>query len=562
LNSEIPAAPPRLIGARSGFSVLYHDKFLLSRVDPVRQAERAALAALPLAPRTLYLIPSPLLGYGIPLIIAALPPDSALLCVEADAALAELSREHIAALQAASDSRLSFVRTAKPNAVCAFVNQVWGRRRFRRVEIIRLSGGWQLNAGFYEAAAEALRTAIATDWYNAITLSKLGRLYIKNAIRNLPLLARGSGIENLDFGSRPVVVFGAGPSFDTFFDSLGRAMLPEACVKVCVDTALRPLLERNVEPDLVVALDAQHWNLRDFCGAGCRRLPVAMDMSAPPAVSGVLGGDSRIFWTRWTDLGLFERLTALNLMPLELPPLGSVGLSAVNLALRLGSGPVFTVGIDLAFTLDKYHCRGSPSHGEILRRHNRFGALFPASAAFRQACTPVSSSAEGEGGLVWRDDPVMRRCRSLFDDEFAGTGRVFAVEGGAYLGVETLSPEAALEKIYVSAAHCPGSVPAVCGGPGGDQARAVTLLDFIKNEEAVLGELLGVLKGEREAARERLDSLLDSAGYLWAHFPDCAGAGGRRPSSGDIVFLRRVRAEIEPFIRLWESARRRIMPPV
>ncbi|MDR0399710.1 MAG: hypothetical protein LBH51_02045, partial [Treponema sp.] len=52
----------------------------------------------------------------------------------------------------------------------------------------------------------------------------------------------------------------------------------------------------------------------------------------------------------------------------------------------------------------------------------------------------------------------------------------------------------------------------------------------------------------------RLETLLDECDYLWAHFPECAETGGRRPGAGDISFLRRVRFEIDPFLKLWDLA--------
>jgi hypothetical protein len=70
----------------------------------------------------------------------------------------------------------------------------------------------------------------------------------------------------------------------------------------------------------------------------------------------------------------------------------------------------------------------------------------------------------------------------------------------------------------------------------------------VKHEIDMLEELLGILTGSREG---RLDFLLDELDYLWAHFPDCAGSGGRRPPASDIAFLKRVRVEIEPFLVLW-----------
>ncbi|MDR0550696.1 MAG: hypothetical protein LBG72_01615, partial [Spirochaetaceae bacterium] len=53
----------------------------------------------------------------------------------------------------------------------------------------------------------------------------------------------------------------------------------------------------------------------------------------------------------------------------------------------------------------------------------------------------------------------------------------------------------------------------------------------------------------------RLDELLDACDYLWAHFPDCAGRAGRRPPASSVNFLKRVRAEIEPFLVLFKKAK-------
>ena len=546
MNESGDNESPRLAPARRGFSVYYRGRALLSLVDPVRQAERAVEASLPQAAGTLYLLPSPLLGYGIPLVMRNLPPDSALLCVEADQALYDLSVEHIGTLEIVKDDRFRFVRTENPAALAAFAGRTWERRRFRRVAELRLTAGWQLNADFYRAAFGALQSAIATEWSNILTLTRLGRLYMRNAIRNLRLLAERPGVESLDFGSCPVIVLGAGPSLDTFLDSMARRPPPPGCRILCVDTALRPLLERNVRPDLVVALEAQHWNLRDFSGAGAWRIPVAMDMSALPATGGVLGGETYMFWTRWTDLSVFERLSALKLLPAELPPLGSVGLSAVSLALRLGTGLIFTAGMDFAFTLDKYHCRGSPSHGEILKKHTRFGGLYPTAAAAR-------AGVAADSGLY--SDPAMENYRRLFGREFAGGGRVFAIAGsGPGLGVERISYD---EVIRVMTAASYG------GGGGGKPAetapsRSHRLRSFVDREEGLLYELLGILKGDSKAGYGRLDSLLDEASYLWAHFPDCAG-GSARPPSNDIIFLKRVRAEIEPFIKVWDYAAQRLL---
>ncbi|MDR2660023.1 MAG: DUF115 domain-containing protein [Spirochaetaceae bacterium] len=572
LSENYGADKPYLQQAKRGFSVFYRGRTLLSRFDPVKQAERAVESALPLKKRTLYLLPSPLLGYGIPLIMNNLPTGSALLCVEADAALAEFSREYINALKDSLNGDLCFIQTESPAEAARFVRRTWGQRRFRRVETLHLTGGWQLNSELYEAEAAVLRRLIATEWANAITLTKLGRLYIRNAIRNLGLLISRPDIGKLDFGSRPIFVLGAGPSLDNFLDNMARFPPPDSSVIICADTALRPLKERNIKPNLVIALEAQHWNLRDFNGTGDWRVPVAMDMSALPAVSGVLGGETYVFWTRWTELSVFERLAALGLLPLEIPALGSVGLSALSIALRLGSGTIFTAGIDFSFTLDKYHCRGSPSHSEALSRHNRFGGLYPAilralNATYASTVSHpqnVRDLAAKDARGVWRSDPVMKNYRDMFKAEFSGCGRVFAIAGGGLPpGVETIEYDAALRMIPDTIKPClpnTGSEASNSSCRAGNTAavssKAALMYAFIESEKKLLYELLGILKGETIVPEGRLDSLLDDVSYLWAHFPDCAGAGGARPSSGDIGFLKRVRVEIEPFIKTWDMTAR------
>ena len=71
--------------------------------------------------------------------------------------------------------------------------------------------------------------------------------------------------------------------------------------------------------------------------------------------------------------------------------------------------------------------------------------------------------------------------------------------------------------------------------------------------------LRDMLTGAAAADLPRLNLLIDECDYLWAHFPDYAAAGGRRPGEAEIAgaspeavsFLKRLRAEIDPFLKLW-----------
>jgi hypothetical protein len=161
----------------------------------------------------------------------------------------------------------------------------------------------------------------------------------------------------------------------------------------------------------------------------------------------------------------------------------------------------------------------------------------------------------------------MRTYRNLFEQEFSGDDRIMDIAGtGLPLGVKTLTLDKALALLGSGPEMPQSGAPAVEdasaviaaeAGQAGELSRK--LKDFIENEKNILLELRSLLTGGESQNADavcRLDYLLDEADYLWAHFPDCAGAEGRRPSGTDTNFLKRVRAEIDPFLKLWDMALR------
>jgi hypothetical protein len=537
-------------------------KTLLSGVDPVRRAERTA-DAFPVKDRTLYFCPSPLYGYGLDRLLSRIEkeaPDSAVLCIEADAELFELAVKNTAPSLAQSGKlRITNVRDAAE--LCALVRETWGAMAFRRVETVRLSGGWQLFPELYDSLCETLRREIAVEWSNAMTLAKFGRLYIRNALRNLSLAPFFPSIEKLSFGSSPVLVLGAGPSLDDTIDALGRRfsgnLNPESrpFKIICVDTCLGALRDRNIIPDLAVILESQHWNLRDFIGCRGWEVPAAVDLSALPASARLLASGGFLFMTPWTPLRVFERLKSAALLPAVIPPLGSVGLTAVELARRVSGGKIICAGLDFSFTVEKYHARATPGHRSRLNAQKRLRGILNTAAYGAHSSAAVSKS-----GFPVKTNPSMQNYRDLFEREFGGDPRLFDIEGtGLPLGVKTLLLEEALSMLSGGGDFEKKSPKG--GSPEGKPLEDSESLKertaaFLNGEKKRLEELRSALTGEAAAEQGRLNLLIDECDYLWAHFPDCSG--GRRPELGgnsprDISFLKRLRAEIEPALRLIEA---------
>jgi hypothetical protein len=538
----------------------------LSKIDPVAQAERLA-AGIDLKESALYICPSPLYGYGLPILLEKLPINSAILCFEADEKLFELSKkaigvdaESLGALPIIANQKerktkaISFVKAKEAEKICALVRDVWGERVFRRVETIRLTGGWQLYPELYDDIETAIRREIAVEWSNAMTLIRLGRLYSKNLISNLAHLARADTDEP-DWNSAGVLALGAGLSLDSILSELSDfygGKIPEPGKRrfkiICVDTCLPSLADWGILPDLVVLLESQHWNLRCLIGLQGRDIDAAIDLSALPASARVLKGKRYFFATTWTNLAFLSRLKDSALLPETFPPMGSVGLSTVALALKISTGPVITGGIDFSFSMDASHARSTPRRRDLENRQTRFRSLIDTDTGLRDGtCTAVSKT-----GAQVRSNPAMRKYRDLFEQEFGRNPRLLDITGpGLPLGVKTVTAAEAFAILNGAGdLHTTQKTTQISGKKL--QASESEIVAFAKSEADTLEEIKKMLSGAVAAETEKLEAFLDMADYLWAHFPECAGAGRKRPPVTDLSFLKRIRAEIDPFLKLWE----------
>ncbi|MCL2277103.1 MAG: DUF115 domain-containing protein [Treponema sp.] len=531
-------------------SIVKNGKTLLSGVDPEGRALKI-VSALALRERTLYFCPSPLYGYGLSAFLSRVEnetPSSAILCVECDEELFELSKNNID-ISILKKPKLRLTNIQDAASLSDFIYNTWGARAFRRAEVARLSGGWQLKSDLYNSLYESVCAEIATDWGNALTLAKLGRLYIRNALRNLADISRFSPLDKLSFGKKTVLVLGAGPSLDETLDMLKNNFSEAAEFPVrrgfkiiCVDTCLGALKERGIMPDLAVILESQHWNLGDFIPCNGWNVPAAADLSCLPASARVLDSGGYLFMTPWTRLRIFSRLKERGLLPPEIPPLGSVGLTAVEIARRATSGNIICSGLDFSFTADKYHCKGAPGCFLKFIRQNRFRGLVSAEA-YKEKSFPVLSKS----GVPAFSSPVMRHYHETFKNEFSKDERLFDVMGtGLPLDLKTLTITETFN--LLSADAKPEDQKQGNDKNINNDNYKQNILSFFESELNRLNELRRYLTNEEEIDRERFSVLIEECDYLWAHFPDYAG--GRQSKLSDISFLKRIRAELDPMIKL------------
>lgn len=575
MNDDVP----RRLPARRGFFIRYKGKTLLSTIDPIEQAQRIVQTAR-IFNRTLYVCLSPLLGYGLSSLVERSTEDSAVLALETDPLLMALSEGEISkALREHPKFRLFCTRS--PGELCAFVRKVWGSRRFRRLEVVQIGAGAQFDQGLYENLIAALERDLAIDWANAMTLTKLGRRYSRNMVYNFPLLLEAPFSKAFSDSDRPLLVLGAGPSLDEALEGLGQKLPLSGSKKnrgfsiLCVDTALGALVSRGIEPDGVVALEAQQWNLRDFLGTWTGEFQLWMDLSALPATARAVRGPVSFFFTEWTPLAIFDRLRRDQFLQTELPPLGSVGLSAVALGLRTTNAPLVLAGLDFSYLPGRYHARGSPSHTEALLRAHRFSSPLDPGGAYRSRVVKTA----GKEQEVYTD-PVLRGYRDLFEREFGSSSRVYDMGNfGLPLGIPRLTVEEAADILQSRGAWPRGTWPR---GPGSQETGKKAdprggfpgvngrddegfntkeklkgdLQKFLKDEQARLIHLRELLSGEtgETIAEPALRRLILEVDYIWAHFPEYAAADRSASLVLEPSFLKRFRAELDPFIKYYRIA--------
>lgn len=249
----MPGEEPLLLPTPHGPNLQWRGVRFYPSEDPTEYARRKARVFSPL-PKTLVYVPSVGLGHGLEQLLHALPPDGAVLCVEA---FQEVMGTAIAS-GLPHDPRLTIIRTDDPAAVAAALRSL-GTGRFRRVREIPLSAGYRLAPVVYGRILHALEQELKRYWQNRLTLIALGSLQVRNLISNLPLLGQAA-----DFGALstdlPVLLAGAGPSLDETIPLIAR--LRDRFLLVSVDTALPCLAARGIHPDVVIALEAQAANLR------------------------------------------------------------------------------------------------------------------------------------------------------------------------------------------------------------------------------------------------------------------------------------------------------------
>ena len=236
--------------------------------------------------------------------------------------------------------------------------------------IIRNRALTRFDEDWYNRAENTINTWTSRNDINRATLKRFGRRWVLNLSKNLKSIRDLSGISRLggllEGTGIPVFLAAAGPTLDRIGPMIKE--ISRRCIVIAVDTSLRFLLGKGIEPDFAVSLDPQYWNFRHLDRTKApNTFLVAESAVYPPCLRHPFRG---IFLCgSLFPLGRFieERVDPKG----EVGTGGSVSTAAWDFARILGTDFVWIAGLDLSFPDLKTHFHGAlfeeKSHAESFR---------------------------------------------------------------------------------------------------------------------------------------------------------------------------------------------------
>ena len=524
--------------------MIYKNRPLYSKYDP----ERAVLSLIqkntPVDPASLILVFSPCLCYGLKELFAAADKGADIIALEADEKLCAVARDRLTVLD--REGRVRLFSSRELAALDGLLRKLASTGRYRRVLRLDFSAGTAFAPDFYGQVAAAAQEIIASFWKNQVTLLRMGRLFAKNIFQNLPLLSQSPQLNQFAGSvSCPILVCGAGESLD-------KTQVPgRGCFVIAVDAALPALLSRGIRPDAVVSLESQMVIQKAYIGAasavaGSPPLLFA-DITSRPSVPRSFPNRTVFFASKYVEASYLDRLVGKGIVHDYIAPLGSVGLAAVSIALRLRKDegvPVFVTGLDFSYSAGRTHASGVPHAIQRLSTSCRTSPAENYGAAFGPASLPVPS----------KDGSQMISIKSMtgyaedFRHTFAGVKNLQDIgRTGLDLGLPKAGNESLLEAADKATEEHRASIGLVAPAPQAKEAATA----FLAEEKTALLTLKDLLmhgdeslhRDKTVSLNEQLSALLAGREYLYLHFPD-----GYRVST-DTAFLKRVRAETDFFLK-------------
>ncbi|MEX2671825.1 MAG: 6-hydroxymethylpterin diphosphokinase MptE-like protein [Phycisphaeraceae bacterium] len=349
---------------------------LASRLHPLREADRIA-ARIDVQTHGLIVIVGFGLGYHLRSAMRAIAGKAALLIYEPDAGLLRAVLERLDVSDILVADRLALL--VGEDGRGPSLTPIMERRAAmvtQGLQLITHPPTRQLDGPSVQAFCETLKQAV--DYCRTVVATTLvnARITVRNLTQNAAWYAAGNTINELKNTAvgKPAVLVAAGPSLAKNIDLLAKPGVRDRVIIIAAQTVLKLLLDYNIRPHFVTALDYHEISRRFYDG-----LPDLPDVTliaepkANPLILDHYPGPVRILQHKFLDTLLNKDAT--DAPHAGLPAGSTVAHLSLYLAQYLGCDPIILTGQDLGFSDGLYYCPGTAIHQVLAPELGIFNTL-------------------------------------------------------------------------------------------------------------------------------------------------------------------------------------------
>lgn len=401
-------------------NLFFNQKPLYSLYAPQKRASQLADFFKP-QKETLYFLLSPLLGYGVDLIIKK--------CKEIDAPLILIEINEELYQKTKINNCIYFNFNEKESSQQILKKQldtILISKKIRKVNTIALNEAYRLQKELYNEIVYFAQKEIDFFWKNRSTLIFFKDLLYRNIFRNLLLKNDSCEISQENY---PYFVCGAGESLENSIQFLKEHRT--ALRIIAADSALPLLLKFDIIPDFVIILESQIANLADFLYKIPQETIFLVDRSSCFAINKHLKNKKWI-QTPFFNSNLENRMDFKGSI---FPQSGSVGVAALLAALMLTKGKIYITGLDFCFQQGKTHANGTESHEKLLRNLSRFKSI-------EENYRPSNKTVVTVSGFVRESTSTLISYATLIAQNPINKHRIFDIRNtGIPLGYQQINQE-------------------------------------------------------------------------------------------------------------------------
>jgi len=344
--------PSLRVKKSSGQDILLHSAY-----DPLKEAKNF-IEGCNLENTRFLIILGFGLGYHVKEILDNYPGIKLIVIVEPQLCLFKLALNILDMSAILSSSRIKLILEDDPLRIKREILPLGEVLLMGKSSIVTHNPYSYLLEGKLTEIKKSINDAIFWSRANLSTNIAKGDTFQRNILTNIPQVIGNPGIKNLfgKFKNKPVICVAAGPSLDKNVHLLQE--VKNKALIICVDAALRTMLQHKIKPDIVVSIDYGQGarNLFEGVMEQTEDLLLAADPEVYPGVLSDFKGKKFIInlhkpLTNWLsnfieDKGLLEKGA-------------SVAHAAFSLAKTVGADPIVLIGQDLSFPGGITHTEGT-----------------------------------------------------------------------------------------------------------------------------------------------------------------------------------------------------------